>query len=319
MACFNPRQAWFKSAPNPETGKHQLTFKRSEGALDTEILMHCGQCIGCRSDNQKQLALRSMHEAAMHEENTFFTFTLNDENLPEDRSVSPELATKSIRRIRDLIKENYPENEPIKYLIVGEYGSHPDPITGHLDLLGRPHYHGHLFGFDPPDKYPVATSSNGETLYGSDFLENAWGKGHIQIGDVAYGSALYTAGYCLKKINGDLKDKHYEWQHLETGETYNRRPEFQRASNRPGLGASWFDQFHSDLDKGFFHVRGTRMPVPPYYLVLASRMDDQTTYESLREVQRINATGLENPEKHQDRLRVKERIRRKRQKHPATL
>ena len=40
----------------------------------------CGQCWGCRLQHSREWAVRCMHEAQMHEHNSFITLTINPAN-----------------------------------------------------------------------------------------------------------------------------------------------------------------------------------------------------------------------------------------------
>ena len=70
----------------------------------------------------------------------------------------------------------------------------------------------------------------------------------------------------MKKVTGDAAKDHYQTVDPETGEISSRVPEFNKMSLRPGIGAAWFERFHSDVypcDKVV--VRGFESKPPRFY------------------------------------------------------
>ena len=240
MPCFNPLRAWrradFEVGPS---GKLQLTFDRQNGIPSTEMVIACGQCIGCRLDRARQWAVRCMHEASLHDRNCFVTLTYNDEHLPSDLSLNKRDFVLFFKRFR----KKY--GNGIRYYQCGEYG----------DLYFRPHHHCIIFGFDFDDKQPFRQTSAG-VLYGSDTLTALWGKGFCTIGDVTFDSACYVARYVMKKITGDKAEDYYA----------GRLPEYTTMSRRPGIGRLFYDKYCSDMynyDKCV--VRDNFVCKPPKY------------------------------------------------------
>jgi hypothetical protein len=80
----------------------------------------------------------------------------------------------------------------------------------------------------------------------------------------------------MKKITGDAAFEHYN-KFDEDGVITSRTPEFTRMSLKPGIGAGWFDKYHSDV---FPHdhviVKGKKVSVPRYY----SRMIERNSLRS---------------------------------------
>jgi hypothetical protein len=55
-------------------------------------------------------------------------------------------------------------------------------------------------------------------LFTSELLTSVWGLGHASVGDLTFESAAYVARYVMKKVNGSLKQSHYEVIDYDTGE-----------------------------------------------------------------------------------------------------
>lgn len=230
MACFHPLTA-YKAPPGVETAKGRIiSFKPVKGF--EEILLPCGQCIGCRLERSRQWALRCVHEASLYEENCFITLTYDDHHIPADGSLVLEDIQNFFKRFRDRI---FPRK--LRFFQCGEYGT----------LLQRPHHHACIFGYDFPDKDLFFRSSAGFNVWRSPLLESLWPYGYSSIGELTFETAAYTARYIMKKINGDEAETHYQ----------GKRPEFITMSRRPGIGAAWAKRYFSDLyPKDFCTIRG---------------------------------------------------------------
>lgn len=192
----------------------------------------------------------------------------------------------------------------------GEYGENQDLSTTKT-LLGRPHYHAIIFGhaFERGELY---SGKDGNKIYKSPELEKHWPYGFSTVGDCTFETAAYVARYIMKKINGDEADEHYEHYDTATGEVIQRLPEFTMMSRRPGIAREWFNQFRTDLDKGFITMRGIKMPPPKYYWKVYEEVDSATYADLKRE--RECHIDYDDPETFQDRLTVKEKLKLKRTK-----
>jgi len=218
----------------------------------------CGYCIECRLNKSRNLAMRCLHEASVHEQNCFLTLTLNDTHLPNDLSLDTDTMQRFWKRFRRRI-----EPTKIKYYSAGEYG---DPDRGERKI--NPHYHACVFNYDFPDKKYYKTV-NGNKYYKSALLDDLWGYGDCIIGDVTFESAAYVARYTIKKVYGETADAHYD----------GRLPEKSWSSQ--GLSAEWFEKYKSDvypLDEVI--IRGVPCKPPPYYDRLLLR-DDPAAYADL--------------------------------------
>lgn len=158
-----------------------------------------------------------MLEAAQHGDNAFATLTYNDENLPEDLSVSPKTLSVFIRALRD-------QGYKFRFFGCGEYG----------DLSGRAHYHVALFGFQSC-LYGI-TRKRPDCCRQCAAVQKAWGRGNSYLGTLERKSIQYIAGYINKKMT-----KHSD-PRLE-----GRLPEFARMSLRPGIGYGMMHELASTL------------------------------------------------------------------------
>lgn len=243
MACYHPAAA-FQTA---DGGVVFSQLKRHD--IIGDIKLPCGQCVGCRIDRSREWSIRCLHEAKMWTHNSFITLTYNEENLPANKSLNYRDYQLFMKRLR--FKTGY----PIRFFMCGEYGE--------KDF--RPHYHALLFGYQFPDLLYWGKSPAGHPVYRSKILEELWTLGNSLIGNVSRESAGYVARYCMKKVTGDLAESHYAYTD-ENGNTYQRTPEFARMSLKPGIGATWYQKYHSDvLPNDYVIADGIKMPVPRYY------------------------------------------------------
>ena len=284
MACFSPL-CGFQAASGKVVKQYIPNRKYME--------VPCGQCIGCRIDRSREWALRCVHEAQMHEANSFVTLTYSDDHLPEDAGLHKDHHQKFLKRLRK-------EFGVLRYFLCGEYG----------EKLGRPHYHVCLFGIDfIEDRYPWR-NHNGNVYYRSPTLERIWPFGHSDISDLNWRTAAYAARYIMKKVNGPDAEAHYEKVDPETGEIFNVQPEYVAASNRPGLGYDWFQKYKSDVyPKDFIVHDGQKNPVPRYYDRLLERENPELLEElkSRRQASACDRAQDQTPARLKAREEFKER------------
>lgn len=256
MACFHPLKA-FKSSG----GVRVL----SGDAQIWNLMLPCGQCVGCRLERSRQWALRCIHEAQLHDANCFITLTYDDEHVPLDGGLHHrdfQLFMKSLRK----------DFGSIRYYMCGEYGSDND----------RPHFHALLFGFEFTDLVYWKKSPSGSMIFRSATLERYWRKGFSSVGHVTYESAAYVARYIMKKATGVMERRKYDSVDTVTGEVFMRRPEYNGMSLKPGIGAEWFAKYSSDVFPRDAVIHdGTPNRVPRYYDKLLSRVDS-TLYDDIK-------------------------------------
>lgn len=262
MPCYHPLTAYKTS-----DGGVVFTGNLKRYDIIHTLELACGQCIGCRLERSRQWATRCMHEAQMHQHNTFVTLTYNEENLPPGNSLDHrdfQLFMKKLRK-QSLLPNSFGilpgpsdpllSRKGIRYYMCGEYG----------DLNTRPHFHAALFNIDFNDKQLLKTTASKTKLYTSETLQKIWNKGYASLGAVTFESAAYIARYVMKKITGDKAKPHYTTID-EHGEITEKKPEYNRMSLRPGLGRQWLEKFHRDVyPDGLVVINGIQTNAPRYY------------------------------------------------------
>jgi len=229
----------------------------------------CGQCIGCRVSKSREWAVRAVHEASMHDLNSFVTLTYNDAHLPRVSdgqggfvaTLNPRDFVLFMKRLRKA------RGERIRFLQVGEYGS-----------LGRPHHHALLFNCDFADK--VIWQAGQRPLFRSSELEELWPYGFSSIGAVDFESAAYVARYTVKKLTGPMRPKHHV-------------PEYLTMSRRPGLGATWLEANALDVyPEGVVTLRGGNKVKPPRYYDAFWRHHSPEQFRQIQNARRLRAESL---------------------------
>lgn len=250
MACYSPLTAW-------QTGNGSVVFVERLGGGDVrrELSLPCGQCIGCRLERSRQWALRCMHEARVHKENSFVTLTYAPEHMPPRGCLQYADFQKFMKRLRKRI------DKPVSFYMCGEYGP----------LNWRPHYHACIFGYDFPDKeFYAQMPGSGASLYRSAELERLWPFGFASIGDVTFESAAYVARYCVQKVTG--KNAKFHYARRDSAGDYVLPSEFNRMSLKRPIGKAFYEKFRSDMYPHDYVVRdGQKMQPPKYYDKLFKR------------------------------------------------
>lgn len=254
--CYSPIVA-FKAADG------NIIFNNSEGLGIHELKLPCGQCIGCRLNHAESWAVRMVHEAQNHGENSFLTLTYSDEHLPKNGSLNYDDVTKFIKKLRKALKNTLYHGR-IKYYRVGEYGEN----------LSRPHYHVILFGFDfsyrirykgTENEKKLWRTKNDHHYFVSSFLTDLWGLGNAEIGDVNYNTCMYVAKYVTKKVNGKRASEHYSRPDSD-GEIHQLEPEKSSMSRRRAIGREWIEKYWSDVYPEDVAVHdGKKLKTPKYY------------------------------------------------------
>lgn len=288
MPCYNPING-FRSRTTNLSGKRNIVFTQTQGFKDMPVTVPCGQCIGCRLERSRQWAIRCVHEAQLHDQNSFLTLTYAPEHLPKDQSLVKSHMQKFFKRLR---KKLYPQK--FRYFYCGEYGEKND----------RPHYHVCLFGYDFPDKKHFKTI-NGNQLYTSEILESTWGYGLTSVGNLTFESAAYVARYITKKITGKYA-LHFYNRIDSKGEIISERlPEFNDMSRKPGIAKAWFQKFSKDVfPSDFIILREKKMKPPKYYDKL---FDQVAPADALRTKQKRKALAKQHESNNTyERLLVRE-------------
>jgi len=243
--------------------------KRSKEYASFQI--PCGKCLSCRLESARQTAVRCVHEASMHEQNSFITLTYKPEALKSEElryeefqafvkslrthifqtvldtmyPSAPQAAQRELwRALPKVSRERIMDQTRISYLVTGEYG----------DKTKRPHWHALIFNWRPNDLVHKYTSERGDKVYVSRILETLWPHGHSELGQVTFESAGYVARYATKKLAHGKDGEH----------SYEPKP---GRSTGHAIGKSWIEKYHADV---FNHGRvildgGIITSVPRYY------------------------------------------------------
>lgn len=288
MACFHPLTAY-------RVADGSILFHAKRGG--DQIQLACGQCVGCRLERSRQWAVRCVHEAQSHANNCFVTLTYDNSSVPRDGGLRYSDFQLFMKRLR----KRFP-NETVRFYMCGEYGEN----------YGRPHYHACIFGLDFPDRTVHARTGSGFFIYRSKILEQLWPHGFASVADFSFESAAYVARYVMKKITGQAAESHYEVYDEVTGEIFNRTPEFNHMSLKPGIGALWFEKFGMTdvVVRDAVVINGVEATVPRYYDKLLKRRDP-LRYDDIK-TQRVLDSYRLRGDNTDERLAVKEEVLRAR-------
>lgn len=255
MACFHPVQA-------VKLDNGDIKFSGIERGR--ALFLPCGQCIGCRLERSRQWAVRCVHESKMHEHSCFITLTYDDEKL--DRTF---LVYEDFQKFMKRLRKRY---GAVRFFACGEYGGEN----------GRPHFHALLFGVFFEDRKFECTLPSGSSIFSSAILQRLWPFGFSSVGDLTFESAAYVARYACKSAHEGHSGKRRSVKlgivDEETGEFSAFVPEFVRMSLKPGIGATFFEKYKSEIfgrDGGFDRVviNGVEALPPRYYDKLLERVD----------------------------------------------
>lgn len=253
-----------------------------------ELSLPCGQCIECRLNRSRKWAMRCMHEASIHEANSFVTLTYRDEHVPARGQLVYSDFQKFMRRLRKKLG-------PVSFYMCGEYG----------EQNWRPHFHACLFGKDFDDKKYMATNGNGDKLYTSDILNELWPYGFALVGDVTFQSAAYVARYCVQKRTGEEAKTWYA--RVDKDGVYQLVPEFNRMSLKPGIGKRFLELWKTDIyPHDYVIVNGVKCPPPRYYDKVLKREDGDKFEEIVMERER--RARLRYEDEKPDRLAAREAV-----------
>lgn len=254
MPCYSPIRGY---------RNRDGTIRLRAPVLGEELLeLACSSCIGCRVERARQWAIRCMHEAQMHEHNSFITLTYRNADLPLNGNLEKSDFQKFAKRLRR-------KGIKFRYLMCGEYG----------EKHFRCHFHSAIFGHDfntDPGTELVSRNDLGQPLYRSPLLEAVWGLGNTMSGALTFESARYVAQY-LTKTNNE------EWESIKLGaatDSDGNAIPFQRpyatASRKPGLGRAWIEKYYTDV---YPHdeviLDGHRCKPPKYYDLVAEQKDPE--------------------------------------------
>lgn len=241
MRCLSPRTVGFE-ADGKTISWSQKTYSKEYASFQ----LPCGKCIECRLEYARQWAIRCVHEAQMHENNSFITLTYSDEHLKSEKLqyIDFQLFLKRLRKdIWSKNKHQPKESYEISTFVTGEYG----------DQRKRPHWHALIFNWRPTDLTPKYENHNGDIVYNSPSLSTLWGKGITELGSVTFESAGYCARYAAKKlVHGN--DGH-EWEPIS------------KKSTKNAIGKKFLQKYWTDIfNYGYVILAdGKKCQIPRYY------------------------------------------------------
>lgn len=186
--CMSPIELYY----NSKEDKYQFYCDIKYCAVGDTIIVPCGKCPECRKKWRTQLAQRVRWEMAKHGTNKmmFLTLTFDEPSYNTycpDGSLNHEPIKLFMKRLRRKL-EYRGFTGKIKYLCAGEYG----------ETTGRAHYHMILFGFKPSDLKFFGKSKKGYKTYKSEFINDCWKYGIVDIGEVTEHTAPYMVKYITK-------------------------------------------------------------------------------------------------------------------------
>lgn len=263
MQCTSPLNVGF--LPDGKT----LCFSDNKRSKEfAPFQLPCGKCLSCRLEKARQLAIRCIHEAQMHEKNCFITLTYSDENLKSNKLNYSDFQL-FIKRLRDKIFRDYKKSygkENWKLLSKEERKKHYEQIK--IGVLGageygdrtkRPHFHAIIFNWEPTDRVHYRTTDNGDKIYTSQTLEKLWGFNDSntrpnEIGAVTFESAGYVARYATKKLKHG-KDGEHDYEPIS------------KRSSKNAIGKKWIEKYYDDVfNYGTIILpNGKKSGIPRYY------------------------------------------------------
>lgn len=198
-------------------------------------------------------SIRLVHESQGWDVSQFVTLDYAPEHLKSWSLVYRDfqLFMKRLRKEVTGVTASPDGGRPIRFFVAGEYGGR----------FQRPHWHAILFNLVLRDREEFRNGS-----FRSETLERLWGNGNCVVGDVTPASCAYVAGYTVEKAKRRRAFQANEVVDVETGELITRRDEFNRMSNKPGIGAYWYRRFAGDLFPRDSAVQdGKEYKVPRFY------------------------------------------------------
>lgn len=301
LSCYHPLVAYDISPKDRCQGeKRKISFNPHPELLyqlkkdGRELLIPCGQCIGCRLDYSREWANRCMLELPYHDQAWFITLTYDDAHVPKTFSHDPDtgealapvmtLCSRDLQLFLKLLRRHHPDDH-IRFFAAGEYG------TQSL----RPHYHAIIFGLHLNDITVYRKSELGFTYFNSESLSRCWidgatgqSRGYVVAGAVSWDTCAYVARYMLKKQKGATKDI-YDQLGIE--------PEFSRMSRKPGIAHQYYVD-HPEIwqyDKiNICTPSGGKSFSHPTYLRHLYEIDDPVSAEDFNALRRQRAIAQNN-------------------------
>ena len=198
-------------------------------------------CVNCRLRKGRSEADCHMLESLLHAQSYFLTFTYANQGNNELCYRDIQLFKKAIKIASTRAGRTNP-----KFMNVHEFGGKNK----------RRHWHLMAYGLD---LFDLEKDKFGN--FSSKFLSKYWPHGHITIGSVEDGSAMYCSMYMQK----DLVDHKLD-------------PKFKSKVNHKGIGTSWFlANYEQVLSLGYIPRGDRKMAIPRKFWRAAQRHLDICT------------------------------------------
>lgn len=243
MQCLRPIRAGFD-----RFGDITYSNKNIDQSIET-FAFPCRKCLPCRLNTAREKAVRATHEAESHKESIFLTLTYNNENLPKDGKLNYLDFQLFMKRLRKYVEKDFKDKETkeklkISYIVTGEYG----------DKTKRPHWHALIFNYRPSDSKYKYTSLSGNKVFSSETLQELWGNGNIDFGNITIDSANYVCRYGAKKL---IHGKDHEHQYHPIHKT----------SSKHAIGKKYLEKHYKNIfELGYIMLKdGTKVGIPRYY------------------------------------------------------
>lgn len=159
-----------------------ITILKKEGTpsfLSRTRKVPCGKCPNCLKNRALAWMFRLQQHQKISQSADFLTLTYDDENLPFTENGLMTLEKRDItlfnKKLRKYVAEKYPENPPLKYYQVGEYGGQ----------TSRPHYHSIMFNLP-------------RGIGKQQYLGSIWAKGLISADECNARTIAYVTQYLQK-------------------------------------------------------------------------------------------------------------------------
>lgn len=225
-------------------------YTRKHGKGYIYEIIPCGHCYACKLNKSSEWATRCVLETQNHEHSYWITLTYDEKHLPiykyftdgkgnyfeNDGTWTGSLEPEDVTRFLNTLRKYYERKgiTGIKYYYAGEYGS----------VNGRPHYHMLLWGapLDLEQFHDFHIDDRNKLHWKSKEIENWWGKGIVDITEIEWSNAAYTARYTMKKLTDMSQSDTF---YAEQG----KLKEFVRMSRRPGIGMKYFNEHMKDIYK----------------------------------------------------------------------
>ena len=245
---------------------YYVDTETGEMTEESEFLIPCGKCLGCRLDYSRTWANRMTLESIYMDENTkkrvndlfltshykdhssmefspwFITLTYEDSHLPHgtldlDTGISlPTLRLKDIqdfmKRLRIHLYRKHDYEGGVRMYYCGEYG----------DKTQRPHYHMISWNIPIYDLQYYGKTKQGDDMYISQEINDLWGKGMVWICFSSWATNAYTARYVMKKQTYSKNE--FDQIYLSEG----RVPPFVRMSRTSGaIGLPYYLEHRDEI------------------------------------------------------------------------